>query len=161
VPILHKPGLQRNLARATRSVNMMLKQVGMKRALASGKFDDDMLAWSVAIMKHTGSFKSETDNNTFISLKGGIPRPATSAAVDRCSQSATGDPQADQSCPIARTGSHECAEPRPRRSCSADSSPTAGSVPLMVTSADGASTPSVCSNAIAHRSSRAAQTARA
>jgi hypothetical protein len=47
VPILHGPGLQRNLARATRSVKMMLKQVGMKRAIESGKFDDDMLAWSL------------------------------------------------------------------------------------------------------------------
>ena len=55
------------------AVKMMLKQVGMKRAIESGKFDDDMLAWSVAIMKHTGTFKSETDNNTFISLKGENP----------------------------------------------------------------------------------------
>ncbi len=52
------------------AVKMMFKQVGMKRAIESGKFDDDMLAWSVAIMKHTGTLKSETDNNTFISLKG-------------------------------------------------------------------------------------------
>ena len=55
------------------AVKMMLKQVGMKRAVESGKFDDDMLAWSVAIMKHTGTFKSETGNNTFISLKGENP----------------------------------------------------------------------------------------
>ena len=54
-------------------VKMMLKQVGMKRAIESGKFDDAMVAWSVAIMKHTGTFKSETDNNTFISLKGENP----------------------------------------------------------------------------------------
>jgi len=52
------------------AVKMMFKQVGMKRAIESGTFDDDMVAWSVAIMKHTGTFKSETDNNTFISLKG-------------------------------------------------------------------------------------------
>lgn len=55
------------------AVKMMLKQVGMKRAIESGNFDDDMLAWSVAIVKHTGTFKSETDNNTFISLKGENP----------------------------------------------------------------------------------------
>ncbi len=55
------------------AVKVMLKQVGMKRAIESGKFDDDMLAWCVAIMKHTGTFKSETDNNTFISLKGENP----------------------------------------------------------------------------------------
>lgn len=55
------------------AVKVMLKQVGMKRAIESGKFDDDMLAWSVAIMKHTDTFKSETDNNTFISLKGENP----------------------------------------------------------------------------------------
>lgn len=52
------------------AVKMMLKQVGMKRAIESGKFDDDMLAWAVATLKHTNTFKSETDNNTFISLKG-------------------------------------------------------------------------------------------
>lgn len=85
---------------------MVLKQVGMKRAIESGKFDDDMLAWSVAIMKQTGSFKSETDNDSFISLRR-IP----------------------------------------------------GSVALMVTSPTGLR-PLLCSNAIAHRSPRAAQTAR-
>ena len=52
------------------AVRLMLKQVGMKRAVESGTFDDDMLAWSVAVMRHTDTFKSETDNNTFISLKG-------------------------------------------------------------------------------------------
>jgi pimeloyl-ACP methyl ester carboxylesterase len=55
------------------AVKMMLKQVGMKRAIESGKFDDDMVAWTVAIMKHTATFKSETDNNTFISLRGENP----------------------------------------------------------------------------------------
>ena len=56
-----------------RAMKMMLKRVGMKRAIESGKFDEDMLAWSVAVMKHTGTFKSETDSNTFISLKGANP----------------------------------------------------------------------------------------
>lgn len=55
------------------AVKMMLKQVGMKRAIESGRFDDDMLAWCVSVMKHTGTFQSETDNNTFISLKGENP----------------------------------------------------------------------------------------
>ena len=55
------------------AVKMMFKQVGMKRAIESGKFDDAMVAWSVAIMKHTGTFKSESDNNTFISLEGENP----------------------------------------------------------------------------------------
>ena len=55
------------------AVKMMLRQVGMKRAIKSGTFDDDMLAWTVAVMNHTGTFKSETDNNTFISLKGENP----------------------------------------------------------------------------------------
>lgn len=53
-----------------RLVAMMLKQVGMTRALESGKFDADMLAWSVAVMKHTETLKSETANNPFISLRG-------------------------------------------------------------------------------------------
>lgn len=56
-----------------RAVKMMLKRVGMKRAIESGKFDEDMVAWSVAVMRHTGTFESETDNNTFISLKGANP----------------------------------------------------------------------------------------
>jgi pimeloyl-ACP methyl ester carboxylesterase len=55
------------------AVKMMFKQVGMKRAIESGTFDDDMIDWSVAIMKHTGTLKSETDNNVFISLKGENP----------------------------------------------------------------------------------------
>ena len=55
------------------AVTMMLKQVGMKRAIESGTFDDDMLAWTVALLQHTGTFKSEADNNTFISLRGENP----------------------------------------------------------------------------------------
>ena len=54
-------------------LSAMFKQGGMKRAIESGKFDDDMLAWCLAIMNHTGTFKSETDNNTFISLRGQKP----------------------------------------------------------------------------------------
>ena len=54
-------------------VTMMLKQVGMKRAIESRKFDADMLAWSVTIMKHTDTLKSETANNPFISLRGQNP----------------------------------------------------------------------------------------
>lgn len=52
------------------AVKAMLKQVGLKRAVETGTFDDDMIAWTVAVLKHTGTFRSETDNNTFISLKG-------------------------------------------------------------------------------------------
>jgi pimeloyl-ACP methyl ester carboxylesterase len=55
------------------AMKLMLKQVGIKRAIESGKFDDDMVAWTVAIMRHTRTFKSETDNNTFISLRGENP----------------------------------------------------------------------------------------
>jgi len=55
------------------AVKMMFKQVGMTRAIVSGKFDDDMLAWTVTIMRQTETFKSETDNNTLISLRGENP----------------------------------------------------------------------------------------
>lgn len=55
------------------AVKMMFKQVGMKRAIETGTFDDDMLAWAVAILKHTSTFESELDNNTFVSLKGENP----------------------------------------------------------------------------------------
>ncbi len=54
-------------------VRTMLKQVGLKRAIESGSFDDDMIAWTVAVLKHTNTFKSETNNNTFISLRGQNP----------------------------------------------------------------------------------------
>ena len=66
------------------AAKMMLKQVGMKRAIESGTFDDDMLAWFVAVMQHTNTFKSETDNNTFVSLKGENPEYLFSRAeLDR------------------------------------------------------------------------------
>ncbi len=55
------------------AVKMMLKQVGLERAIKTGKFNDDMVAWTVALLKHTTTLKSETDNNTFISLKGENP----------------------------------------------------------------------------------------
>jgi len=58
---------------SARAVRMMFKQVGMKRAVESGKFDDEMVSWSVAVMKHTETLKSETDNNTFVTLRGVKP----------------------------------------------------------------------------------------
>lgn len=51
----------------------MLKQVGMKRAIETGSFDDDMVAWMLALLKHTDTLRSETDNNTFVSLRGANP----------------------------------------------------------------------------------------
>ncbi len=55
------------------AVKTMLEQVGLKRAIESGTFDDRMVAWTVALLKHTGTFASETNNNTFISLRGENP----------------------------------------------------------------------------------------
>ena len=52
------------------AIKMMFKQVGMKRAIETGAFDDDMIAWSIAVMKHTETFRSETLNNPFVSLRG-------------------------------------------------------------------------------------------
>ena len=52
------------------AVKMMFKQVGLKRALETGAFDDDMIAWSIAVMKHTETLRSETQNNPFITLRG-------------------------------------------------------------------------------------------
>jgi pimeloyl-ACP methyl ester carboxylesterase len=56
-----------------RSVKMMLKQVGLTRAIDSGAFDDVMVDWMVTLMKHTPTLKSEADNNPFISLRGENP----------------------------------------------------------------------------------------
>lgn len=55
------------------AIKVMLKQVGMTRAIESGRFDDDMMAWCVALLKHTGTLRSEIDNNTFISVAGENP----------------------------------------------------------------------------------------
>jgi pimeloyl-ACP methyl ester carboxylesterase len=54
-------------------VKMMLKQVGLTRAIDSGAFDDAMVDWTVMLMKHTPTLDSETDNNPFISLRGENP----------------------------------------------------------------------------------------
>ena len=54
----------------TPAIKMMFKQVGMKRAIETGTFDDDMIAWSIAVMKHTETFRSETRNNPFVKLRG-------------------------------------------------------------------------------------------
>ncbi len=56
-----------------RAVKMMLKQVGLTRAIESGAFDDAMVNWMVTLMKHTPTLESETDNNPFISLRGENP----------------------------------------------------------------------------------------
>lgn len=55
------------------ALRSMLKQVGMKRAIETGSFDDDMLAWMLTLLKHTDTLRSETDNNTFVSLRGANP----------------------------------------------------------------------------------------
>ena len=52
------------------AIKLMFKQVGMKRAIETGTFDDEMIAWSIAVMKHTETLRSETLNNPFISLRG-------------------------------------------------------------------------------------------
>lgn len=52
------------------AVKMMFKQVGMVRAIETGTFDDDMIAWSIAVMKHTDTLRSEMRNNPFITLRG-------------------------------------------------------------------------------------------
>ena len=54
----------------TPAIKLMFKQVGLKRAIENGTFDDDMIAWSIAVMKHTETFRSEILNNPFISLRG-------------------------------------------------------------------------------------------
>ena len=56
-----------------RAVKMMLKQAGLKRAIESGNFDDAMVDWMVSLLKHTGTFRSETENNVFITLRGQNP----------------------------------------------------------------------------------------
>lgn len=55
------------------AVRMMLKQVGLGRAIESGQFDQHMLAWTVSLLRDTDTFRSETDNNTFITLRGQRP----------------------------------------------------------------------------------------
>ncbi|MEZ5169086.1 MAG: alpha/beta hydrolase [Acidimicrobiales bacterium] len=58
----------------TRSVlRAMLKQVGMKRAIETGTFDDDNLDWCLALLAHTDTLGSETANNSFISWRGENP----------------------------------------------------------------------------------------
>jgi len=52
------------------AVKMMFKQVGMERAIETGTFDDDMIAWSIAVMKHTETLRNEMQNNPFITLRG-------------------------------------------------------------------------------------------
>ena len=52
------------------AVKMMFKQVGMERAIETGTFGDDMIAWSIAVMKHTETLGNEMQNNPFITLRG-------------------------------------------------------------------------------------------
>lgn len=56
-----------------RAVKMMLKQVGLRRAIDSGAFDDTMVDWTVTLLNHTATLESETENNPFISLRGENP----------------------------------------------------------------------------------------
>lgn len=58
---------------SARSVRLMLQQVGLRRAIESGTFDNEMIAWTLAVLKHTDTLRSETDNNTFITLRGANP----------------------------------------------------------------------------------------
>ena len=56
-----------------RAVKMMLKQAGLKRAIESGNFDDAMADWTVALLKQTDTFRSEIENNVFLTLRGQRP----------------------------------------------------------------------------------------
>ena len=67
-----------------RGVRMMLRQVGMVRAVETGTFDDDMVEWTVAIMAHTDTLASELDNNTFVSLRGANPELLFTDAELQC-----------------------------------------------------------------------------
>lgn len=56
-----------------RAVKTMVKQTGMKRAIESGNFDDAMADWMVSLLRHTGTLRSETENNLFVTLRGQQP----------------------------------------------------------------------------------------
>lgn len=56
------PGLGEMTARmpvTPASAKMMLRQVGLKGAIDSGKFNDDMIHWFVALMRHTPTLLNE------------------------------------------------------------------------------------------------------
>jgi 2-hydroxy-6-oxonona-2,4-dienedioate hydrolase len=56
------PGMKSVMTRmpVTRGVvKSLLRQVGMKRAVASGTFDDDMIEWLLALLRHTDTLRNE------------------------------------------------------------------------------------------------------
>lgn len=56
------PGLGETTAHlpmTTAGAKMMLRQVGLKAAIDSGKFNDDMLSWFVALLRHTPTLINE------------------------------------------------------------------------------------------------------
>lgn len=56
-----------------RALRAMFSQVGLKRAIDSGAFDEHMLDWSVALLRHTDTMRSELANNTFVDIRGANP----------------------------------------------------------------------------------------
>lgn len=56
------PGLDQVTGRlpvSRSSAKMMLRQIGLKGAIDSGKFDDTMLDWYVALLQHTPTLRNE------------------------------------------------------------------------------------------------------
>ena len=56
------PGMKSVMIRmpVTRGVvKSMLRQLGMKRAVATGTFDDDMIEWLLALLRHTDTLRNE------------------------------------------------------------------------------------------------------
>jgi 2-hydroxy-6-oxonona-2,4-dienedioate hydrolase len=55
-----------------RSVRAMLRRIGLRQAVDTGKFTSDMLAWYVALLRDTDTFVNELRSGRYLSLRHGL-----------------------------------------------------------------------------------------
>jgi 2-hydroxy-6-oxonona-2,4-dienedioate hydrolase len=55
-----------------RSVRSMLRQVGLRRAIDTGRFGQAELAWYLALLRDTDTFRNELDSGRYLSLRRGL-----------------------------------------------------------------------------------------
>jgi 2-hydroxy-6-oxonona-2,4-dienedioate hydrolase len=55
-----------------RSVRAMLRRIGLRRAVDTGRFTSQMLAWYVTLLRDTDTFRNELRSGRYVSLRHGL-----------------------------------------------------------------------------------------
>jgi hypothetical protein len=75
-----------------RSVRSMLRRIGLHRAIDTGRFSAEELAWFHALLRDTDTFRKELESGRYLSLRHGLaPELTVSEEVPSCTAPVDGD----------------------------------------------------------------------